>query len=79
MKGTVCGLVGLSHDTILYIVYQLYAYICTIFILFPELSEKLNVELSELRVTYYQLKEEHQQLQDKMKFYNKVRISCTIV
>ena len=26
-----------------------------------ELSEKLNVELSELRVTYYQLKEEHQQ------------------
>ena len=37
-----------------------------------ELSEKLNIELSNLRVTYYQLKEEHQQLQDKLKFYNKV-------
>ena len=42
-----------------------------------ELSEKLNVELSELRMTYYQLKEEHQQLEDKMKFYNKVWGLCT--
>ena len=43
-----------------------------IMIVLLELSEKLNIELSDLRVTYYQLKEEHQQLQDKMKFYNKV-------
>ena len=47
-------------------------HIHTHFVIFLELSEKLNVELSELRVTYYQLKEEHQQLQDKIKFYDKV-------
>ena len=41
-----------------------------------ELSEKLNSELTELRVAYYQLKEEHQQLQDKMKFYSKVQCTC---
>ena len=34
----------------------------------------MNSELSELRVTHYQLKEEHQQLKDKMKFYDKVHV-----
>ena len=38
----------------------------------PELSEKLNTELTELRVTYYQMKEEHELLKDKVKFYSKV-------
>ena len=37
------------------------------------------MELSELRVTYYQLKEEHQQLQDKMKFYDKVCVLQTML
>lgn len=50
---------------------NMYRALCDVFV--SELSEKLNSELSELRVTYYQLKEEHEQLQDKMKFYSKVR------
>ena len=41
--------------------------------MFPEVSANLDSELRELRTTYFTLKEEHQQLEEKMKFFSKVR------
>ena len=43
--------------------------------MFPEVSANLDSELRELRTIYFTLKEEHQQLEEKMKFFSKV---CTI-
>ena len=44
-----------------------------------ELSEKLDGELGELRASHYQLQKEHQQLQEKMKFFSKVGCTCLSV
>ena len=39
----------------------------------PEVSQSLDQELRELRASQQRLREEHQQLQDKMKFFSKVQ------
>ena len=43
-----------------------------------ELSEKLDGELRELRASHCQLQKEHQQLQEKMKFFSKVGCTCLL-
>ena len=40
--------------------------------LFPESAEKLQTELREMRVQHYTLKEQHDDLKEKMKFFTKV-------
>ena len=40
--------------------------------MFTESAEKLQTELRELRVQHYTLKEQHDDLKEKMKFFTKV-------
>lgn len=47
------------------------------FFFFSESAEKLQSELRELRVQHYTLKEQHDDLKEKMKFFTKV--SCSTV
>ena len=49
-----------------------YFFLSVSFTLFPESAEKLQTELRELRVQHYTLKEQHDDLREKMKFFTKV-------
>ena len=40
--------------------------------MFTESAEKLQTELREMRVQHYTLKEQHDDLKEKMKFFTKV-------
>ncbi len=43
-----------------------------------ELNESLDSEMQELRTTYLQLKEDYDQIKDKLSFFNKVCV-CVCV
>ena len=44
-----------------------------------ETAEKLHEELRELRVQHYTLREQHDELRDKMKFFTKVKPAIRVV
>ena len=46
------------------------------FDILTESAEKLQVELRDLRVQYFTLKELHDDLREKMKFFTKVGLCC---
>lgn len=46
--------------------------LCHLVIIIVESAEKLNAELRELRVQHYTLKEQYDDLKEKMKFFTKV-------
>ena len=65
-------------NAILLSMYLFYLSICVYIHLIPivhvvEEAEKLEDEHRELKIKYFELKQEHDELTDKMKFFTKVK------